>query len=53
VPAGHGVLTWTYRAPGWTVGWVLSACALAALAVLIVWALATRRTRSPESVPRP
>jgi len=47
VPAGHGVLTWTYDPPGWTAGWVFSACALTVLVVVLLWAqtIAFRRPR--------
>lgn len=49
VPAGRGELTWTYKPPDWTVGWALSACALAVLAVMVGWALVASRKRSSPS----
>jgi hypothetical protein len=49
VPAGSGVLSWVYRPPGWTTGWVLSVCGLAALAITLLMALLTRR-RPPHEV---
>jgi hypothetical protein len=42
VPAGRGVLTWSYSPPGWTVGWVLSVGGLTALVALLL--LASLRT---------
>ncbi len=43
VPAGIGVLSWTYDPPGWTAGWVLALCALSALLVLLIAALPFER----------
>jgi hypothetical protein len=43
VPAGHGILTWTYDPPGWTAGWLFSACALVVLVILLVWTWAISR----------
>ncbi len=43
VPPGRGLLTWSYDPPGWTVGSLISACALAILLALMVWAPAVRR----------
>ena len=45
VPAGRGVLTWTYDPPGWTTGWVLSAGALALAFVLAALSVTTGRRR--------
>jgi len=43
VTPGRGVLTWTYDPPGWTAGWMLSACAFTILLALLLWSLAIRR----------
>ena len=43
VPPGRGILTWSYNSPGWTAGSLISACALALLLALLLWALAVRR----------
>ena len=39
VPGGRGVLTFTYNPPGFDVGWMMSALALALLAALGIWVL--------------
>jgi len=55
VPPGSGVLTWTYDPPGWNLGWMLSACALAILLALLLWALVIgpRQRRRRDSSWRP
>jgi len=50
VPAGRGVLSWSYDPPGWTVGWVLSALALAALVLVLLAALALGRRYATISI---
>lgn len=47
VPAGSGTLTWSYDPPGWTAGWVLFLCALAALLLLVAAALSFHRLSIP------
>ncbi|MGH9101324.1 MAG: hypothetical protein ACRDV8_13985, partial [Acidimicrobiales bacterium] len=46
VPAGQGVLTWRYTAPGLLLGATLSAVALALLAVLVVLLVVSRTGRA-------
>lgn len=48
VPAGPGVVRWTYRAPGWPTGRVVSEVGLAALVALLVAGQSRRRADRRE-----
>jgi hypothetical protein len=48
VPAGTGVVSWTYDPPGWTPGWILSSVSLVVLISLCASAaILRRRTNVP------
>jgi hypothetical protein len=52
VPAGRGILTWSYVSPGFRAGLVLSVAAVAALMALLAAARWSRlRIRRPEPLP--
>ena len=59
VPAGHGVVTWSYRPPGFRMGFALSLGATALILLAMVSALfvsGSRRRRGPAAAvrkPRP
>jgi hypothetical protein len=43
VPAGTGVVTWTYDPPGWNSGWIVTVLSSAAFCALVLCALIIRR----------
>ena len=49
VPAGRGVLTWSYSPPGWTAGWGLSLGGLAALVALLLLPFVRTRRATVEA----
>jgi hypothetical protein len=53
VPAGRGVLTWSYRPPGFRVGFALSAGSIALLILLVSGLLVFRSARRGELVGDP
>ena len=49
VPAGHGVVTWSYRPPGFRMGFALSLGATALVLLAVLWGLFMSRSRRARS----